>query len=188
MRIFGDSAQFGIRYEPYENREGSTVPCCCHLILGNKLIGEKEESCYLPTWWSGLMQIREQIEDIINGPPEEIFTDYNDREIFELIFKSNHLEDEYKEEYRYLPEQSNNRLWVKHHVSIDETTDAYLIVMIKEEDKLKVIWQGWRNPCPENEIGKLNTVVLDSSIVLKTIDDVVEFLKTTFPRILTWNP
>ena len=60
----------------------------------------------------------------------------SNEEIFELIWKSNQVEDEFDSTYDYLPMLASS-VWEACHLSIGETTDAWLITLIKEEDDLK---------------------------------------------------
>ena len=56
-------------------------------------------------------------------------------------------------------------------VTIDETIDAYLISLIEKDGVVKFLWKGLREPCPENQIGKLNTVEIETENVIKTIEN-----------------
>ncbi|QLH47741.1 MAG: hypothetical protein HWD58_20305 [Bacteroidota bacterium] len=95
--------------------------------------------------------------------------------------KSNQLESEFDPMYDYLPVIDN--LWGKHCVRLDETQDAYEIVVIEHNEQLKFIWKGWRAPCPQNEIGKLYNLNVEYDNFLSTIEECLTFLITTYPDV-----
>lgn len=140
------------------------------------MIGDTNEPCFLAGWYHSLQSLKKRIEIIANEPLENSFKRYSEREILELIIKSNQLEDDFDEKYKNLPKLDKS-LWEKYYCSIDETMDAYKIVIIKEADKLKFIWEGWRSPCPDHELGKLHSVMVDAHQVGTTINEALTFLQ-----------
>ncbi|WKN41687.1 hypothetical protein [Tunicatimonas pelagia] len=107
------------------------------------------------------------------------FKNRSDEEVFELIWKANQLEDEFDPTFNHLPILDNS-IWAACHISIDETTDAWLITMIEENDELKLIWKGWRNPCPEERIGKLYAVSIDKELAVKTIKECIDQIENDY--------
>ena len=140
-----------------------------HLILKGQVIGDPHEECYIGTWGDSLKRIKERIElnfDLISNPE---FTHKSDREIFELINKSNQLEEDFTEEFKQL-NKLDESVFTYCSISIDETTDAYSIRMSGHEDQLKIFWCGWRDPCPIEHIDKLYSVSIPRESVLEVMD------------------
>ena len=184
MCSFGDKNTFAISYRPYERELTNHVFAYCHLILGGHFIGSAEESCLLGTWTLFLEDLQNHIKANTGNLSDPLFSGLTEREIFELIFKSNQLDEDFDPAFAHLPAQQTDDLWVKHVVSLDETIDAYLIVLIEAEGKLKFIWKGWRDPCSQNEIGKLFSVIVDHDFFASTVDTCLDFLKTTYAEFL----
>ncbi|MCC6583622.1 MAG: hypothetical protein IT271_07965 [Chitinophagales bacterium] len=103
------------------------------------------------------------------------FNSRSDEEIFELIFKSNQLEEEFKPQYKYLPILENT-IWQDCHISIDETTDAWQIAMIQEDKILKIMWKGWRKPCPKSKLNKHYSIVVERDFVINSINECLLYL------------
>jgi hypothetical protein len=147
--FYGDKKSFAIRFLKNENSKFAF----CHLMLAEKIIGDINETCYLGTWKNSIETLKEKIE---NGnfkvDKYKTFENKNDDEIFDMIWDED-------QEYRIL------------QVTIDETIDAYLISLIEKAGMLKFLWKGWREPCPKNQIGKLNTIEIDIAKVIKTIEN-----------------
>ena len=148
-KYYGEKKEFAIRY--LKNIENSNF-AFCHLILADKIIGDINETCYLGTWKNSIETLKTEIE---NGnfkiDKYNVFKDKTDVEKFDLIWDD-------RQDYRIL------------QVNIDETIDAYLVSLIEKDGILKFLWKGWREPCPENQIGKLNTVEVETENVIKTIE------------------
>ena len=149
---YGEKKDFAVRY--LKNSENSKY-AFCHLMLAEKIIGDLNENCYLGTWKNSIENLKKEIE---NGnfkvDEDKVFEKKSDDEIFDLIWNENL-------DYRKL------------QVTIDETTDAYLLSLIEKGGILKFLWKGLREPCPENQIGKLNTVEVEIQNVIKTIEHVL---------------
>lgn len=176
----GDKNTFAIRYVPgYTYRDSGHYYAFCHLVLGGQIIGDPNESCFLSSWKYSLQLLKDQIKSDFNSIIHAEFSNKSDTELFELIGKANQLEEEYKDEYKYLP-VLDNKVWSNCHISIDETTDAYLITMTETEGKIKFLWQGWREPCSEDKIGKLYTVTVDRNIVIETIESCLDKIEREY--------
>lgn len=181
MRLFGDKITFAISYRPYDRELTDHAFAYCHIILGGHFIGSKDESCLLGTWSLFIEDLLNHIETNKGNLSNSLFSGLTDREIFELIFKSNQIDKDFDPAFADLPAQPTNELWVKHCVRLDETIDAYLIVVIEVGEKLKFIWKGWRDPCPQEEIGKLFSVIVDHESFVSTVNACLNFLKTNYP-------
>jgi hypothetical protein len=123
-------------------------------MLGGQIIGDKDESCYLSSWKYAVENLKDELKNRTYAIFHPEFENRNNEELFELIWKANQLEEAYKSEYSHLP-ILDNKVWATCHFSIDETTDAFLITMTADGDSIKILWEGWREPCPADRIGKL---------------------------------
>lgn len=145
---YGDKKSFAIRFLKSDNSKFAF----CHLMFAEKIIGDINEPCYLGTWKNSIETLKKEIK---NGKFKvdkfKAFENKSDDEIFDLIWDED-------QEYNIL------------QVTIDETIDAYLISLIEKAGMLKFLWKGWREPCPENQIGKLNTIEINIEKVLKIIE------------------
>ena len=166
----GDQSTFAIRYVPgYTDNSKKYFYANCHLVLGGQLIGDIKEMCYLNSWRHSLEKLNELIKNRFSSLSHPEFNNRSDKELFELIRKSNQPEHQYKKQYKYLP-VLDNKVWVHCHLSLDETTDAFLILITEYEGKIKFLWEGWRKPCPREKIGKLYSVSIDREFVMETIE------------------
>ncbi|KOY87815.1 hypothetical protein AD998_18240 [bacterium 336/3] len=181
----GDKNTFAIRYAPgYTYKDNGYYYAFCHLVLGGQIIGDPEEPCFLSSWKSSLKHIKDQIKNNFDSISHTEFSNKTDEELFELVWKSNQLEEQHKDKYKHLP-VLDNKVWVNCHISIDETTDAYLITIIELDGKIKFLWKGWREPCPADKIGKLFSVIVDRNFVIDTIEsclDKIEKEYLTYPK------
>ena len=75
----------------------------CHLVIGNSLIGQTDEECYLPTWLFSLSDRLNRIVDTKASLFPKEFEGLTDREIFEIILKANQLDEEFHPDFLYLP-------------------------------------------------------------------------------------
>ncbi|GGF13849.1 Imm42 family immunity protein [Flavobacterium limi] len=165
-KYIGNKNVFAIRYQPIANEKNYAF---CHLVLGGEIIGNVNEPCYLSVWKSSIKNIKVKLENDTESLFDDEFNNRTDREIFELIWKANEAKEEHKTEFKYLP-VLDNKIWSNCGFSIDETTDAYLITMTKNKDEIKFIWEGWREPCSIDKIGKLYSVSLEKKLVLETLE------------------
>lgn len=168
---FGDKTTFAIRYVPGYTFKNSTTHyyAYCHLVLGGQIIGDKDEICYLSSWRYSVEGLKNNIKNNRDSFSHQEFEGRNDRELFELIWKANQLEDEYKPEFNHLP-VLDSKVWSTCHISIDETTDAFLTTVTLIDKKLKFLWEGWRDPCPQDCIGKLYSVSVDPDFVIEAME------------------
>ena len=143
MRIFGNRKLFGIRYLPgWKSKDGRHQFATLHLILGNQIIGNPEEVCLVGTWLARLENILRILQTRTDKLFKAEFINKTDREVFELIFKSNQLDEEFDPKYSYL-EQLDSEVWQFCSISIDETTDSYKITMTADKkNNLKFIWKN----------------------------------------------
>lgn len=170
QRYIGNPETFAIRFIPgYTDQSKKYSYAYCHLVLGGQIIGEKGEMCFLNTWLFSLRMLRNLIKDGYSSICHPEFRNRTDREIFEMIWKANQSEEDYTPEYEYLP-VLEHEVWSNCSVSLDETTDAFLIAVIGYESNLKFIWQGWREPCPSDRINKLHSIVVDRNFVVSVIE------------------
>lgn len=177
---FGNPDSFAIRYLqilPDEN-DGENY-AYCHLVFGGQIVGDKNEKCYLKTWMYAINNLKEKLDNNFVALSNPEFKNKTDREIFELILKANQLDIEYKQDYLYLP-TLDNTVWISCNVSLDETIDAYTILMINFDEKIKLLWEGWREPCPTEKIDKLFSIIVDKESVTNAIDS---FLMTINKQI-----
>lgn len=177
---FGDKNGFAIRYIPekkYITLEGHEwLYAYLHLSINGQLIGDPTESCVALTWLNGLAGFLQRIKNGENKHAE--FVNRSDEEIFELIWKSNQLEEDFDPQFTHLP-QLDSSVW-HCHLSLDETIDAYLITVTEQGDKLKFICKGWRRPCPKELIGKLFSATFEKDEVIKTLEECIQFVNSDF--------
>ena len=97
-------------------------------------------------------------------------------EIFELLIKANQLEEEYDPQFLYLP-VLKPEVWIDCCVRLDETIDAFIIFVIESEGEVKFLWQDWREPAQVLTLGKIFSVKIERSFVIKTIDTCLQKLE-----------
>lgn len=176
----GDTDTFAIRYVPgWSIKDTKHYYAYCHLVLGGQIIGDPEESCYLGSWVHQLKMTQERIKDKTYAITHPAFHNKSDEDLFELIWKSNQLEENYKPAFSHLPVLEND-VWVNCSLSIDETTDAYLITMTGENDKIKFLWEGWRDPCPQDKIGKLFGVKVSRDFVVDVLEKCLDLVEKEY--------
>lgn len=178
MKLFGDKETFAISYRPYEREVEPDAYydfAYCHLILGEHFIGSKDETCLLGTWTFMLESFQSHVNANKGNMFHPLFKGLTDREVFELIRKSNQLEEEFDPAFSYLPAQPGGELWLKHFLNLDETIDAYYIVVIESEGKMKFIWEASNSP-------ELFSVVVNYETFNSTVDSCMDYLKTIYPR------
>ena len=154
----------------------------CHLIIGADLIGQANEECYLPTW---VYQVKRN-RDFIKANKEDLyikdFENLSDREIFEIIIKSNELDDEFDKDYLYWP-QLDNVVWQNHYLTIDETIDGFSICYYVKDDKVNfIVEKVWpRIQKKENRVFNYKTV--DFTLFIDTLDKTIDFLEAHYPYL-----
>lgn len=176
-KVFGNKSEFGIRYVPgWKSNDGKYYFATLHLLLDGQLIGDKDETCLVGTWMHYMQNNLNLLVHEFNKLYHEEFENRTDTEIFELIYKSNQLVEEHDPEFHYLPVLTNE-IWANCNINIDETIDAYLLTMIEQDNQIKFIWKGWREPCPTHRIDKLYSTSLNREHVIQTIRKCLEFVK-----------
>lgn len=185
-QTFGDINEFAIHYQTCPdsyNYARASKMAICHLIIGNNLIGQPEEECYLPTWIFGLTDRRNRIVDTKDLLSPKEFEGLTDREIFEIILKANQLEDELHPDFLYLP-QLDNEIWSRHSFTLDETVDGYLIYFYVKGNQIRFLI--------EDETGRQKSDYrsykfifhsVDLDLFINTIDQATEFLVQQYPYL-----
>lgn len=107
------------------------------------------------------------------------FTDRTEAEVFELVWKANQCEREFKKEFLHLPKLENS-VWESCHISLDETTGAYLITLTEHNHQLRFIRQGWRQPCLEEETGRLFSCTVDKKHFIDTCFECITFVQDDY--------
>src|SRR6185312_1010591 len=103
-RTFGNPTTFAIRVSSYAGAPGGVAKMAyCHITFGGQLIGDTEEPCYLPTWYFSLVRVKERITQIKDSLFPSEFKGLSQREIFEIILKSNQFGSEFHPDFLHLP-------------------------------------------------------------------------------------
>lgn len=183
--IFGNEAKFAIRYLPCPkeyNYEQSDKYAICHLVINNVIIGTPTEECYLPTWFSQLLRNRDFIKENKKDLYQKDFISLTDREIFEIIIKSNETENEFDEKYLYLP-QLDSTVWHRHIFFLDETIDAFIICYYIFDGFIRFII---KKECSKEENENQERFIysaIDLNGFLAVIDSTIQFLRETYPYL-----
>lgn len=180
VTYFGDKNTFAIRYVPGKSAKDKIHHTAyCHLVLGGQIIGNIDEFCLLDKWLNSLKRIIDQIKNDLSSITHEEFYSKNNNEIIELILKANQHKEEFKPEYAYLP-LLEKKVWSNCIISMDETTDAYLITMTEQEGKIKFLWLDWREPCSNDQIGVLYSTTVDGKFVVETMENCLNKIVSEF--------
>lgn len=176
----GDRNTFAIRYVPgFSYKDSGHYYAYCHFVLGGQIIGDEDESCFLSTWKGTLEQLKDKFKHDFSSFSHPEFRNKNNEELFELIWKANQLEEDFKPEFSHLP-ILDNKVWAACHLSIDETTDAYRITMTNDNGAIKFLWSGWREPCPADKIDKLFSVTVDRGFIIATLEECLERIENEY--------
>ena len=182
MPIFGDEKTFGtkcfITDEPPVN---GWIFIRCHLVLGSQFIGDPDETDALGVSAGHLKRLRDQVTGRYGNLTHPLFQSLTDVEIFELILKSNQLEEEFDPNFEYLPALEKERLFGRHHFFVGESTDAYFLVVIEQSEKLKFLWKNLR----AKEV-QSHSVECSREEVVFAIDSCLNYLKNAFPEQMSW--
>lgn len=185
-KIVGKSGDFAIQYQTSSdsfNDEPSAKMAICHMIINNQLIGNPIEVCYLPTWLFNLTDRRNWIDQRRNDLFPKEFEELTDREIFEIILKSNQLEEEFHTDFLYLP-QLNNEIWNAHHFTIDETIDRYLIYFYVRNGRITFLIEDDSTVKGNSERSfQFIFKTLDLNLFIRTIDEMTYFLLEQHPYL-----
>ncbi len=171
---FGDINSFAIRYVAGHKHiyQGTTwYYAFLHLCLNGQIIGNPKESCSVLTWLQSISMLLTRVKN--NELNHNEFLNKKDDELFELIWKANQEKKEFKPEYTYLP-QLDSLVWSNCHLSIDETTDAYLITTTQTGNTIRIIWQGWREPCPSGLIDIMFSLTIHKEELIQTLNECYE--------------
>lgn len=181
---FGDASRFAIRYRgSYHDPSSRFSYAWLHLVLGGQLIGDPFESCVLSTWLIQVGLLRAKVLRVSTHGMEPIFRGRTNDERFELIQRANGSRTP---GYDHLPIPPAG-IWNGHSISIDETTDAWSIGMIRTEDDLLFLWKGHRSPCPPALVDRLFTINVDLHEVVRAIDACLSQLRSESERIAHRN-
>lgn len=155
----------------------------CHLIIGNNLIGQADEECYLPTWLFSLTDRRNRIVDTKHLLFPKEFEGLSDREIFETVLKANQVDDEFHPDFLYLP-QLDNKFWSDHHFTLDETVDGYLIYFyVKDNNITFLIEDETERSDTDYKSYKFIFHSVELDLFINTVDQTTEFLFQQYPYL-----
>lgn len=179
-QTFGDKSKFAIYYRS-RNYYPTGKMAICHLIINNKLLGDPDEECYLPSWLFSLTDTRNYI---LNNKellfPNE-FKGLLDREIFELILKSNQFKSEFHHDFLYLP-HLDKEIWIRHSFTIDETIDSYLIYFYVKDNAITLLIKDTKGTFEGDKRSyKFQSINLDT--FFNVIDEATEFLLQNYPYL-----
>lgn len=172
--IFGDKSTFAIRYVSgyYYKSKPEWLYAHLHLILGNNVIGDLEESCATEkSWIGGLKFLKDDLINKVENFKRPEFQNLSIDELFEIVDKANQFESDYKEEFKHLPVLSES-VWDTCCINLDETMDEYLMMLVQVDDDLIFIW--------EKQKGKRNSVKVNKEIVLQTIKECIEYVENDY--------
>lgn len=155
----------------------------CHLIIGNNLIGQADEECYLPTWLFSLTDRRNRIIDTKHLLFPKEFEGLSDREIFETVLKANQFEEEFHPDFLYLP-QLDNKFWSDHHFTLDETIDGYLIYFYVKDNQIIFLIED-ETERSESDFRSYKFIFhsVDLDFFILTVDQATEFLVQQYPHL-----
>src|SRR5688500_18513733 len=131
MPTFGDKNTFAINCVANgEVTPDNWVFIRSHLILGGEYIGNPEEIDVLGVIAGHLKELRKRLSEP-GSLKHSLYDSLSDKEILELIIKSNQLEEEFDPAYAYLPALEHERLFGKHFFSVGESTDRYYLTVVE---------------------------------------------------------
>lgn len=185
-QIFGEESRFAIacKASPEKHDEPPAGKMAfCHLVVGNKLLGNPEEPCYLPTWLYRINDIRNELYSKRHLLFPIIFEGLTDREIFEMISRANQDEEEFDPDFHYLP-QPENELWSMHRFALDETTDNYRVFFYVKDNAITFLIEDQsKQNAREREAGRFIFHTVDLGFFIHTIDGAVKFLLQQYPYL-----
>lgn len=68
-------------------------------------------------------------------------------------------------------------MWVNCAISIDETTDAFLIAWAEAAGNVKFLWKGLRQPCPPERIGKFFSIAVPREFVIESMENCLRTIR-----------
>jgi hypothetical protein len=177
MPVFGNENTFGISCFINDNQPvNGWIFIRCHLVLGHQLIGDPDETDALGVTSLHLESLRDKVKGNFGSLTHPLFASLTDVEIFELILKSNQLEEEFDPKFNYLPALEEEGLFGKHHFFIGESTDAYGLFVIEQSDKLKFLWKNFRT-----QEHRSLSVECKIDEVVSAINSCLAYLKNVYP-------
>lgn len=185
-QTFGDESKFAIHYRSCSDKYNyapTDKMAICHLIIGNNLIGQADEECYLPTWLFSLTDRRNRIADTKHLLFPKEFLNLSDREIFEIVLKANQFEDEFHPDFLYLP-QLDNKFWNDHQFTLDETIDGYLIYFYVKDNRITFLIEDETEQLESNYCSnKFVFHSIDLDFFINTVDQTTAFLLQHYPYL-----
>lgn len=150
-----------------------------HMVLNNTIVGNKDEVCYLPTWYYKVLKFKDFLDQNRSSLYPELFNGYDDTQIFELIIKSNQFADEFDEKFLELP-QLDNLIWYRHLLALDETMDTFITCYYVKDNIISIVIKDrWHEKSNLNSSNILVSKV-DLDYFLRTLEEVTDFLKSRY--------
>jgi hypothetical protein len=184
-KTFGEKGNFAVIYRPCPDEydyDPTNKMAICHLVIGNTVLGELDEECYLPTWFFNITCVRDLFKECRNQLYPSEFDNVSDREIFELIMKSNQLDNEFDINYSYLPQLDNN-VWKKHFLTLDETIDGFCICYYIKDNKIRFIIEKVWPEAVKDKSQNFFFESVDFDFFISTLDEAIDFLEATYPYL-----
>ena len=175
---YGDKETFAIRYIPGFKLKGEDGThhfyATLHLVLGGQIIGDPDENCFLSTWLWPVDWLQDNLHCRFDYLYDKEFEGRTDEEIFAMIWKANEFESEYDPEYLHLP-KLDQVIWDICTFNIDETTDAWLLAVIKHNDhQLKFLWKKHMEHIRPEISTDLYSVIVDKDFAVDTINQCLQ--------------
>ncbi len=176
-RFIGNPDVFAIAYCEWPKEYGESISNGYHFIISYWVIDNNvisNMSCSLVNrLYDKLTSNSEFIRKNQNSLYIKEFDGLTNSEIFELIMKSNQLEDEYDPQYLHLP-VLENEIWSRHTIFLDETVDGFTICYYVKNDEINIIIKDYEDNRIISQTMPINTF-------LNTIDEFVSFLLEKYP-------
>lgn len=184
-RIFGNPGIVAVRYKAYSKDSTNEVNqdyAYCHFIIGDKLIGNADEACFLKGWARAVTSQSEFIKKNEKALFPFSFIGMSDREVFESILKTNQLEEDFLEEYRYLP-QLPRGIWQRHVFRLDETVDAYLFYFYVRDSQITFLIEEVPRPKDRSRTRDITVTTAGLQEFLAVVDSIKSCLLTQYPYL-----
>lgn len=179
IKYWGNPDLFAIRYDASCIEKDFKR---LHIMLGGQIIGDSNELCYFSTWIASIQQLYFRIKFKRSQLDLDI-SPYSRIELYELIKKSGQLEKDFSPEFIYLPKYDSQAIWARCNLSLDETTDAWDMYFLSNNDNVLFFWKGLRDPCPKNQIGLLYTIDIEQIKVEQILAEIIAFFGLSLPDI-----
>jgi hypothetical protein len=183
-QILGDKEQFAIRYTvPQDTHYDAGDPTAvCQLVIGGKLITGTGQTCFLPTWLFNLTDHKNRIADARDHLFPKEFEGKTNREIFELISKSNQTEEEFNPDFLYLP-QLDRDIHVRHSFIIDPALGACQPHFYVKHNQICFLVDGKNCFNNDDDNGHFFYHTLPLEIFYNTIDEAIVFVTVLYPYL-----